>query len=399
MAPVYDTPRKIAIIGSGNWGCAIAKIIAKNAERLPHLDSRVMMWVYEEVLEDGRKLTEVMNNTHENVKYLPGHKLPTNLIAESCIEKAVTGANILVFVIPHQFIGGLCEKIVGNVASDCIGVSLIKGLDFDQNGLVLISDLISAKLGGMDISVLMGANIASEVAAGCFCESTIGYRNEDHGRLLKDVFDDILFRVGLVDNVGGVEICGALKNVVALGAGFSDGMKLGENCKAAILRIGFEEMRRFIQTRYPEVTDATFFASCGIADLITTSYGGRNHKVAEAYVLAEGRKTIDQLEVEMLNGQKLQGTLTCKEIHVILEREGQVAQYPLFASIYRIAFEGWNPETMISSVGNFKLEEEDFSLPHEAGESTPQKSIRRRLAWRTPGGESPITAPPKVYSH
>ena len=340
-----------------------------------------------------------MNTTHENVKYLPGYKLPTNLIAESCIEKAVTGANILVFVIPHQFIGGLCEKIVGNVASDCIGVSLIKGLDFDENGLRPISDVISEKLGGMDISVLMGANIASEVAAGCFCESTIGYRNEDNGRLLKDVFDDILFRVGMVDNIHGVEICGALKNVVALGAGFSDGMKLGENCKAAILRIGFEEMRRFIQDRYPEVNDSTFFASCGIADLITTAYGGRNHKVAQAYVLAEGKKSIDQLEAEMLKGQKLQGTLTCKEIHVILEREGQVERYPLFTAIYRIAFDGWNPETMIAAVGSFRLEDEDFCLPQESGEASPSKAIRRRLNWRTPGGESPITAPPNVYSH
>eukprot|EP00285_Hemiselmis_virescens_P017338 CAMPEP_0173393466 /NCGR_PEP_ID=MMETSP1356-20130122/22123_1 /TAXON_ID=77927 ORGANISM="Hemiselmis virescens, Strain PCC157" /NCGR_SAMPLE_ID=MMETSP1356 /ASSEMBLY_ACC=CAM_ASM_000847 /LENGTH=399 /DNA_ID=CAMNT_0014351485 /DNA_START=66 /DNA_END=1265 /DNA_ORIENTATION=+ len=399
MVQHSDTPRKVAIIGSGNWGCAIAKIIAKNCQRLAHLDSTVNMWVYEEVLEDGRKLTDVMNETHENVKYLPGYTLPTNLIAEANIEKAVSGANILVFVIPHQFIGGLCEKIMPNVSSDCIGVSLIKGLDFDENGLVLISELISKKLGGMDISVLMGANIASEVAAGCFCESTVGYSNKNNGLLLKDVFDDTLFRVGLVDNVRGVEICGALKNVVALGAGFSDGMHLGENCKAAVLRIGFEEMRRFIQDRYPEVTDATFFASCGIADLITTAYGGRNHRVAEAYVLAEGTKTLDQLEDEILKGQKLQGTLTCKEIHIILERDGHVKDFPLFASIYRIAFEGYNPETMISSIGNFNLDEENFSLPAPPGAPTGEKTAPRRLNWKVPGGQAPTTEPLHVYMH
>lgn len=79
--------------------------------------------------------------------YLPGYTLPDNLHAEACVEKAVKGASILVFVTPHQFIGGLCEKICQNVAPDCIGVSLIKGLDFDDNGLVLISDLISSRLG------------------------------------------------------------------------------------------------------------------------------------------------------------------------------------------------------------------------------------------------------------
>jgi glycerol-3-phosphate dehydrogenase (NAD+) len=235
------------------------------------------MWVFEEIVE-GRKLTEIINTEHENVKYLKGIKIPHNVVAVADIAEACAGASILIFVIPHQFLGGLCEKIRSVVAPYCIGVSLIKGVHFDDTGMVLISELISKEMGGMDISVLMGANLASEVAAGDFSESTIGYNNEAHGNLLQTIFNDPRFQVSIVNDVPGVEVCGAVKNVVALGAGFIDGMGGGDNSKAAIIRIGLMEMKKFIKIHYPKVKDSTFFESCGVADLIVTCYGGRNRK-------------------------------------------------------------------------------------------------------------------------
>lgn len=100
--------------------------------------------------------------------------------SEACIEKAVAGANILVFVIPHQFIGGLCEKIIKNVAPDCIGVSLIKGLDFDDKGLVLISDIISGRLGEISIS-RHGYHIRSaDVIPACLGDYRERIPNERH---------------------------------------------------------------------------------------------------------------------------------------------------------------------------------------------------------------------------
>jgi hypothetical protein len=101
-------PKKVAIIGSGNWGSAMAKVIGMNCARHAHLDSDVRMWVFEEEVE-GRKLSEIINEQHENVKYLPGIRLPDNVRAVPSIGEATAGADVLVFVLPHQFLGALCR--------------------------------------------------------------------------------------------------------------------------------------------------------------------------------------------------------------------------------------------------------------------------------------------------
>jgi glycerol-3-phosphate dehydrogenase (NAD+) len=160
------------------------------------------MWVHQDVV-DGRNLTDIMNTTHENVKYMPGIKLPNNIVADPEVESTTKDANVLIFVVPHQFLDGLCEKIVGHHASDCIAISLIKAIQFDENGIVLISDMIKKGLNGMDVSVLMGANLANEVACGAFCETTIGCSDEANGTLLKHIFDDPLFHVTVVKDVPG----------------------------------------------------------------------------------------------------------------------------------------------------------------------------------------------------
>lgn len=146
------------------------------------------------------------------------------------------------------------------------------------------------------------------------------------------------FRITVVPEVDTVEICGALKNVVAVGAGFCDGLGFGDNTKAAVIRLGLMEMIAFAKLfcRGP-VSSATFLESCGVADLITTCYGGRNRKVAEAF--ARTGKSIEQLEKEMLNGQKLQGPQTARELHSILQHKGLVEKFPLFMAVYRVCYE------------------------------------------------------------
>uniref|UniRef100_UPI00254186F3 glycerol-3-phosphate dehydrogenase [NAD(+)], cytoplasmic n=1 Tax=Euleptes europaea TaxID=460621 RepID=UPI00254186F3 len=329
--------KKVCIVGSGNWGSAIAKIVGSNAAQLDKFDSTVNMWVFEEEI-GSKKLTEIINTQHENVKYLPGHKLPPNVVAVPDVLKASADADILLFIVPHQFIGKLCEQLKGHVKKEAVGVSLIKGVDEGPDGLKLISDIIHEQL-GIEMSVLMGANIANEVAEEKFCETTIGCRNVERGQILKDLLQTPNFRVTVVQEADTVEICGALKNVVAVGAGFCDGLGFGDNTKAAVIRLGLMEMIAFAKLfcKGP-VTSATFLESCGIADLITTCYGGRNRKVAEAF--AKTGKSIEQLEKEMLNGQKLQGPQTSAELQHIFKHKNLVDKFPLFTAVYQICYEG-----------------------------------------------------------
>lgn len=336
--------KKVCLIGSGNWGSAIARIIGENTKALPDVFQKdINMWVFEEDI-NGRKLTEIINQDHENVKYLPGYKLPSNIIAVPDLLEAVKDADILIFCVPHQFLGRMLSSIKNQGVKDtAIAVSLIKGIDFDANGVVLISNIIRKAL-SIECSVLMGANVANEVAAGDFCESTLGTFDLRHGALLKELFDAPTFRVQVALDPHGVEMCGALKNVVALGAGFCDGLNYGGNTKAAIIRIGLLEMKRFCFKYFDGVKEDTFFESCGIADLITTCFGGRNRKCAEAFV--KSQCTWEELENTLLNGQKLQGTLAAAEVYKILHSHQAEAQFPLFTAIYRVAYEHADPRTI-----------------------------------------------------
>jgi len=219
----------------------------------------------------------------------------------------------------------------------------------------LISDVIKNIL-SIECAVLMGANLAGEVAEEKFCETTIGCRNKEIGKVLKDLFQTENFRVTVVPDTYTVEICGALKNIVAMAAGFSDGLGFGDNTKSAVIRIGLKEMIRFIKTFYPDGTQVTtFFESCGVADLITTCYGGRNRRVSEQFV--KTGKTLDELEKEMLNGQKLQGFQTASEVMTLLKTNGHIDRFPLFHAVYLIGRKDIPPQEMMDYL---RLEPDDM---------------------------------------
>jgi len=342
-----SSKKKVCIIGSGNWGSAIAKIVGRNAAQYEHFDDVVNMYVYEELV-DGRKLTDIINQTHENVKYLPGHQLPANVVAVPDLVEAAHDADILIFVVPHQFVRSQCQTLLGKIKPTAIGLSLIKGFDkADGGGIQLISDIIKQHL-HIECAVLMGANLAGEVADEKFCETTIGCRDEQLAPILRDLIQTHDFRVVVVDDVNAVEVCGALKNIVACGAGFVDGLSLGDNTKAAVIRLGLMEMIKFVDVFYPGTKLSTFFESCGVADLITTCYGGCNRKVSEAFVRTG--KSIKQLEDEMLNGQKLQGPYTADEVHYMLNNRDMLNEFPLFTAVHRICVGQLKPDAFIDQI-------------------------------------------------
>merc|ERR1719453_2927218 len=170
---------KVTIVGSGNWGSAIAKIIGRNVLDRDEFDTEVRMWVYQEQV-DGKNLTDIINTDHENVKYLPGIKFTDNVVADPDLTSAVTDASMLIFVLPHQFLGRICPQMT-TMAKGCRIISLIKGIEFEEAGPILISNMIKDAMGGMDVSVLTGANVANEVARDDFCESTVGYKDSANG--------------------------------------------------------------------------------------------------------------------------------------------------------------------------------------------------------------------------
>ncbi|KAK6058424.1 putative glycerol-3-phosphate dehydrogenase [NAD(P)+ ] [Cooperia oncophora] len=213
-------------------------------------------------------------------------------------------------------------------------------------GVKLISEEIREIL-NIDVSVLMGANLAHEVANDDFCEATIGCKKKAvYGAVLKRLFNRENFRINVVEDAHTVELCGALKNVVACAAGFTDGLGYGDNTKAAVIRLGLMEITKFVEHYYPGSNLETFFESCGIADLITTCYGGRNRKVCEAFV--KTGKTLPEVEKELLHGQSAQGPLTADEVYYMTEKSGLTEKFPLFTAVHRICRGEIKPTEMIS---------------------------------------------------
>ncbi|KAI9250435.1 glycerol-3-phosphate dehydrogenase [NAD+] [Phascolomyces articulosus] len=350
MLSTSTSKERVCLIGSGNWGSVVCKIIGQNVlKHSNQFEPEVRLWVFEEMFK-GEKLTTLINREHENPKYLPGHKLGTNIRATPDLLEACQDATVLVFVLPHQFVRGVCDKMMGHIAPHAKAISLIKGLEINAQGVTLFSEEISRRL-GINVASLSGANIANEVAEEKFCETTIGSRSPDirDGEMFFNLFNTPYFRVNVISDSAGVELCGALKNVVAVGAGLSDGLGYGSNTKAAIVRRGLLEMRKFGQTFFGDAVQTdTFFESCGVADLLTTCMGGRNRKVAEAFI--KTGKPIDVLEKELLNGQKLQGTLTAKEVNEFLTARDMVNDFPLFTTVYRIIYQGLEPEAIVRDI-------------------------------------------------
>jgi glycerol-3-phosphate dehydrogenase (NAD+) len=359
------------------------------------------MWVYEEEvtlpktskhydpsLEQStkpQKLTDVINNHHENIKYLPNIQLPVNVIANPSVTDAVKDSTILIFNLPHQFIGGICKSLRGHIVPFARGVSCIKGVNVQENSVSLFSETIGQEL-GIYCGALSGANIASEIAQEKYSETTVAYdppivdsKNPtpatsqgpspsashtdltqithkdvsgkasqvklkalpqdypplDHGTL-KALFHRRYFHVRVVSDVAGVSLGGALKNIIAIAAGFVDGLGWGDNAKAAIMRVGLLEMVKFGKQFFGNTVQPKTFTeeSAGVADLITTCAGGRNARCAKLSIVRG--VSIEEVEATELNGQKLQGTLTAIEVHTFLESQGLEKDFPLFTGVYEI---------------------------------------------------------------
>ncbi|CAN3377383.1 glycerol-3-phosphate dehydrogenase [NAD(+)] 1 [Diutina rugosa] len=342
---IPERPFRITVIGSGNWGTTIAKVLAENAATRPNLfKHNVYMWVHQEMI-DGQRLTDIINDKHENVKYLPGVHLPPNLVAEPDIVQASENADLLVFNLPHQFLPTICAKLKGKLKPHVRAISCLKGLEVTKDGVKTLSQYITDEL-GVQCGVLSGANLAPEIARGKWSETTVAYKipadfqgegkDIDHF-VLKAAFHRPYFHVRVVDDIDGTSVAGALKNIVAIAVGFVEGLKWGDNAKAAIMRVGLLETIKFSTTFFPSSEATTFTQeSAGVADLITTCSGGRNVKVGR--YMAETGASAAEAEKKLLNGQSSQGIITAKEVHELLVNTNKTKEFPLFEATYQIIY-------------------------------------------------------------
>ncbi|KAK4237557.1 NAD-dependent glycerol-3-phosphate dehydrogenase N-terminus-domain-containing protein [Achaetomium macrosporum] len=376
---------RVTVIGSGNWGTTVAKLVAENTREHSDLfEEEVQMWVYEEnvvipsdsphydpaVGDAPQKLTSVINKYHENVKYLPKITLPTNVVANPSLVDAVKDSSILIFNLPHEFIGNICKQIKGHILPFARGISCIKGVTVTDDKVELICEYIGETL-GIYCGALSGANIANEIANELWCETTIAYNTppcdrrssngadgpdvEKHrdssGRVsktkltpvpddyppvdheeIRKLFQRPYFSVSMVPDVVGVSLAGALKNIVALACGFTEGNGWNATAKTAVMRRGMVETIRFAQEFFPEsIQLMTFWESAGWSDMIVSCTSARNWRYSK--MAAERGVSLHEIERTELNGQKLQGISTTKEVMSFLRARGVESQYPLFKAV------------------------------------------------------------------
>lgn len=295
----------------------------------------------------------------------------------------------------------------------------ISCIDFDQdtNRPKLIShriqDAVRAKIPSFQCGVLMGANIANEVAKQQHvCESTLACdfsdRHSSAGSLNERTrllfHNEQCFRIQHITDICLTEICGAIKNCVALGAGFVDGLHYGSNTKAALLRVGLHEMYHFALYFFPlnsskananshpanqnKIQNTTMMESCGVADLITTCYSGRNRSCAATF--ARERRMIqagvfdrtfqsceqhwEDIERRILKGQKIQGVSTVYEVYQVLQAHDRTQFFPLLTTIYSITF-GMEPVTSI--VNGIRIYDSNAILNKSTTPHQPRIPYRR----------------------
>ncbi|XP_068156882.1 uncharacterized protein Gpdh3 [Drosophila tropicalis] len=339
---------KICIIGAEAWGSAIATAVGKNVLK-GDFDARVHIYVYDELVRHNY-LSEVMNDQQENIKYLPGIQLPKNLIAVNDLLEAAENADILIFATPQSFVKSYCNILEGKIKSTAFAVSMTKGLDHIKDGEIeLYSQAISKQL-KIPCYSMMCANSAMEMAQGKLCEITIGCNNAERARVMTTVFQTDNCKVVATDDVHGVELCGTLKDIIALGAGFIDGLRLGDNARVAALHLGLKEMMRFVKTFYPTAKMSTFFESCGVANSVASSYADKNVTFAKNFVTSG--KTLQEIEGNLLKGRKLLGPVLAQQVNEVLKKRNMLDKFPLFSTIHKICENKVHPMEIVEVLRN-----------------------------------------------
>lgn len=330
---------KIVVVGAGSWGTALALVLTNKGCFDVH------MWEY------NKELAEKMERERENSKLLPGVKFPDNLHVTNNDTDLLKDAKAVVFSIPSQVLRGVVARFSPQMRSDLLIVNTGKGIEI-SSGLRL-SEVIKDEILGKyhnNIVVLSGPTHAEEVCKG-IPTTIVAAGKIEKARAVQEIFNSENFRVYVNEDIVGVELGGAVKNCLALGAGISDGMGFGDNTKAALITRGVAEMIRFGEKCGAD--PKTFYGLSGIGDLIVTcaSKHSRNRFVGEK--LGKGFK-LQQILDEMV--MVAEGVPTVKAVYTKAQELG--VNMPIVEAVYRVLYENETAEMMVKKLMSRDLKEE-----------------------------------------
>ena len=327
---------KIAIIGDGGWGTANALLLAGYGHA-------VTLWgAFPEYIEEMRR-------TRRNDKFLKGVALPESLLLTSDRAAAVSGADVVVLAPPSKYFAPVMEGFKGLVTNGQLVVSLTKGLCEKTNKRM--TQLAQEILGLANVVALAGPTHAEEVARGIPTAIVAACADEAAAKRVQKIWSGPTFRVYTSRDPVGVEIGGAVKNVLAIAVGCSDGMGFGDNTRAALITRGLAEMRRFV-VAYGG-TPETVSGLAGVGDLIVTctSVHSRNHSVGER--LGRGEK-IDDIVGSMQ--MVAEGVWNAKVVHDLAAKLG--VEMPICNLVYALCYENYNAADAVSAMMNRDLKSE-----------------------------------------
>lgn len=313
---------KIAFLGAGSFGTALSIMLAKRGVQ-------VAIWAHnEETVND-------INIKKQNTRYLPNISIPNNVIAYNDIGMAVEKSEIVVLAVPSHAIRDVSEKASKYIKEGQIVLTVAKGLE--GSTLKRMSQIIEEEISNVPVVVLSGPSHAEEVALDIPTTVVVSSKNMEAAEKIQNVFMSSKFRVYTNDDLVGVEIGGACKNIIALAAGISDGIGYGDNAKAALMTRGMSEITRIGVKLGGKVE--TFNGLTGFGDLIVTctSIHSRNRKAG--ILIGEGKTTDEAIEKV---GMVVEGIKACKAFYELKEREH--ISMPITEILYQVLFEEKDPQ-------------------------------------------------------
>ncbi|MGI9263865.1 MAG: NAD(P)H-dependent glycerol-3-phosphate dehydrogenase [Gammaproteobacteria bacterium] len=330
----------IAVVGAGSWGTALAIQFARSGHR-------TLLWGRQEDHLDR------LRDDRENQQYLPGAMFPDSLEIEPDLQTALSEAPNILVSVPSHALRGVLEKIKPLMRSDARIAWATKGFEVESGKLP--HQVAKEVLGeNIPMAVLSGPTFAREVGDGLPSAMTVAATDEEYARTVAENVSSETFRAYTSMDIVGVEVGGAVKNVLAIGAGICDGLGFGANTRIALITRGLVEMERLGIALGAQ--PATFMGLAGMGDLVLTCTDNLSRNRRMGLALAAG-KTVAEAEQEIR--QVVEGVKAAQAVHRVAERAG--VEMPICEQIYRILYEGARPEEAVDALMQRALKSE-FSL-------------------------------------